>query len=34
LHIGSAAGVLNYLFARHCGGVFVLRIEDTGRGAL
>lgn len=30
LHIGSARTALfNYLFARHNGGVFVLRIEDT-----
>lgn len=30
LHIGSARTALfNYLFARHMGGVFVLRIEDT-----
>ncbi len=30
LHIGSARTALfNYLFARHQGGVFVLRIEDT-----
>lgn len=29
-HIGrSRAAVLNWLFARHHGGVFVLRIEDT-----
>jgi len=30
LHVGSARTALfNYLFARHHGGVFVLRIEDT-----
>jgi glutamyl-tRNA synthetase len=30
LHIGGARTALfNWLFARHCGGVFVLRIEDT-----
>jgi nondiscriminating glutamyl-tRNA synthetase len=30
LHIGSARTALyNYLFARHHGGVFVVRIEDT-----
>jgi nondiscriminating glutamyl-tRNA synthetase len=30
LHVGSARTALfNYLFARHCGGAFVLRIEDT-----
>ncbi len=30
LHIGSARTALfNYLFARHCGGSFVLRIDDT-----
>ena len=32
LHVGSARTALfNYLFARHHGGVFVLRIEDTDR---
>lgn len=32
LHIGSARTALfNYLFARHTGGRFVLRIEDTDR---
>lgn len=31
-HIGrSRAAVLNWLFARHNGGTFVLRIEDTDR---
>lgn len=31
-HIGSARTALfNWLYARHCGGVFVLRIEDTDR---
>ena len=30
LHIGSARTALfNYLWARHCGGAFVLRIDDT-----
>jgi glutamyl-tRNA synthetase len=30
LHIGGARTALfNYLFARHSGGVFVLRVEDT-----
>src|ERR687892_2681029 len=32
LHIGSARTALfNYLFARHHGGEFILRIEDTDR---
>ncbi|MBI4041158.1 MAG: glutamate--tRNA ligase [Deltaproteobacteria bacterium] len=32
LHIGGARTALfNYLFARHMGGTFVLRIEDTDR---
>src|SRR5947207_6406099 len=32
LHIGGARTALfNYLFARHCGGKFILRIEDTDR---
>ena len=32
LHIGGARTALfNYLFARHHGGEFVLRIEDTDR---
>ena len=32
LHIGSARTALfNYLFARHHGGEFLLRIEDTDR---
>jgi len=32
LHIGGARTALfNYLFARHAGGQFVLRIEDTDR---
>jgi glutamyl-tRNA synthetase len=32
LHIGGARTALfNYLFARHAGGVFVLRVEDTDR---
>src|SRR6201986_616943 len=30
LHVGNARTALyNWLFARHSGGVFVLRIEDT-----
>jgi glutamyl-tRNA synthetase len=30
LHLGAArAGLFNYLFARHMGGKFLLRIEDT-----
>ncbi|MBI2637954.1 MAG: glutamate--tRNA ligase, partial [Candidatus Sungbacteria bacterium] len=30
LHIGTArAALFNYLFSKHAGGVFVLRIEDT-----
>ena len=30
LHIGGARTALfNYLYAKHTGGVFVLRIEDT-----
>ncbi|MCY0902353.1 MAG: glutamate--tRNA ligase [Firmicutes bacterium] len=30
LHIGGARTALfNYLYARHCGGAFILRIEDT-----
>ena len=32
LHIGGARTALfNWLYARHCGGTFVLRIEDTDR---
>ena len=32
LHIGGARTALfNWLFARHCGGRFLLRIEDTDR---
>src|SRR3712207_164329 len=32
LHIGGARTALfNQLFARHCGGKFLLRIEDTDR---
>ena len=32
LHIGGArTALLNYLFARHYGGKFILRIEDTDR---
>ncbi len=31
-HIGSARTALfNWLYARHCGGTFILRIEDTDR---
>lgn len=30
LHIGGArTAIFNFLFARHCGGHFILRIEDT-----
>lgn len=30
LHIGNArTAIFNYLYARHAGGDFVLRIEDT-----
>src|ERR1700743_2117051 len=30
LHVGGARTALfNWLFARHAGGVFILRIEDT-----
>lgn len=30
LHVGSARTALyNFLYARHCGGMMVLRIEDT-----
>lgn len=32
LHIGSARTALfNWLYAKHCGGTFLLRIEDTDR---
>ena len=32
LHIGNARTALfNYLFARHYGGEFIIRIEDTDR---
>lgn len=32
MHLGNARTALfNYLYARHCGGEFVLRIEDTDR---
>ncbi|MFO8059018.1 MAG: glutamate--tRNA ligase family protein, partial [bacterium] len=32
LHIGNArTALINWLFARHHGGTFVLRIEDTDR---
>ena len=37
LHIGTARTALfNYLFARHVGGTFILRLEDTdqARGTL
>jgi len=30
LHIGNArTAIFNYLFARHHGGEFIIRIEDT-----
>ncbi|MDR0653826.1 MAG: glutamate--tRNA ligase, partial [Synergistaceae bacterium] len=30
LHIGGAhTALFNWLAARHCGGTFILRIEDT-----
>ncbi len=32
VHIGNIrAAIFNWLFARHCGGKFLLRIEDTDR---
>src|SRR5882757_9863942 len=32
MHIGSVRTALfNYLYSRHCGGEFLLRIEDTDR---
>ena len=32
LHIGTARTALyNWLYARHCGGQFILRVEDTDR---
>jgi len=32
LHIGGARTALfSWLYARHCGGIFILRIEDTDR---
>ncbi len=32
MHIGTARSALfNWLYARHCGGAFLLRIEDTDR---
>ena len=35
LHVGGARTALfNWLYARHNGGVFVLRIEETGRRAI
>lgn len=30
LHVGNArTAIFNWLFARHCGGTFILRLEDT-----
>ena len=35
LHIGNARTALfNYLYARHHGGTFIIRIEDTDRNAM
>lgn len=35
LHVGSIrSGLFNWLWARHCGGTYVLRIEDTDRARL
>lgn len=35
LHVGSAhTALFNWLFARHHGGVFILRIEDTDRSRI
>ena len=32
LHIGGVRTALfNWLYARHCGGTFILRIEDTDK---
>jgi len=32
LHIGGVrTGLFNWLYARHCGGTFILRIEDTDK---
>ena len=32
MHIGNArAALFNWLYARHTGGTFLLRIEDTDR---
>ena len=32
VHIGNIrAAIFNWLFARHAGGTFLLRIEDTDR---
>ena len=32
LHIGGARTALfNWLYARHCGGTFLIRVEDTDR---
>src|SRR5947209_13240357 len=32
LHVGNARIALaNFLFARHCGGQFLLRLDDTDR---
>jgi len=30
LHVGTArAALFNWLYARHCGGEFIVRIDDT-----
>ena len=35
LHIGNARTALfNYLYARHHGGTFIIRIEDTDRNVM
>ncbi|MEE8407880.1 MAG: glutamate--tRNA ligase family protein, partial [Acidimicrobiia bacterium] len=32
LHVGTArAALFNWLYARHTGGIFILRIDDTDR---
>lgn len=32
LHVGTArAALFNWLYARHCGGAFIVRIDDTDR---
>ncbi|MGA7271479.1 MAG: glutamate--tRNA ligase [Acidimicrobiia bacterium] len=32
LHVGTArAALFNWLYARHCGGTFIVRIDDTDR---